>query len=68
MRHAIASLKSDKATGGDGISAEVLKALNDKGITIVTELLNLIYEHGHLPEGSRIHLYSIAKETEYNEM
>ena len=51
VRHAIASLKSDKATGGDGISAEVLKALNDKGITIVTELLNLIYEHGHIPEG-----------------
>ena len=51
VRHAIASLKSDKATGGDGISAEVLKALNDKGTTIATELLNLIYEHGHIPEG-----------------
>ena len=41
VRHAIASLKSDKATDGDGMSAEVLKALNDKGNTIVTELLNL---------------------------
>ena len=32
-------------------TAEVLKILDDKGITILTELLNLIYEHGHIPEG-----------------
>ena len=63
--HAIVSLKSDKATGGNGISAEVLKALNDKGITIVTELLNLIYEHGHIPEGMAP-LFNC--QSKYNEM
>ena len=45
------SLKSNKATGGDAILAEILKALNDNGITMVTQLLNLIYEHEHIPEG-----------------
>ena len=51
VKHAIKSLPTHKAAGGDGITAEVLKTLDNKGITILTELLNLIYEHGHIPEG-----------------
>ena len=50
VRHAIKSLRSNKACGGDGITAEVLKSLNDKGIGIGTELFNLIYDHGYIPE------------------
>ena len=50
VKHAIKSLPTHKAAGRDGITAEVLKTLNGKGITILTELLNLIYEHGHIPE------------------
>ncbi|KAG1682423.1 Craniofacial development protein 2 [Nymphon striatum] len=51
VRFAISSMLDNKAPGGDGLTTEVLKAMNDKGISRITKLLNDIYENGHVPEG-----------------
>lgn len=51
VRFAISSLLENRAPGGDGLTAEVLKAMDDKGISRITKLLNDIYENGHVPEG-----------------
>ena len=44
-------MRNNKAAGLDGIQAEMLKALDDYGIAQLTQLLNSIYETGHLPPG-----------------
>ena len=45
----IKNLKNGKAGGNDEITTEMLKALNDVGIKRITELCNLVYEHGYIP-------------------
>lgn len=50
VNEAIKLMKSNKAGGRDGVTPEILKALDEKGIKRVTELCNLIYTSGEIPE------------------
>ena len=45
----IQSMKKGKATGSDEISTEMLKALNDQKIDVITNLCNIIYNSGVIP-------------------
>jgi len=46
----IQKLTRNKATGSDNIPAEFLQSLGDKGIQVITRLMNLIYNTGVLPD------------------
>ena len=48
VRSAIDSMKTGKAVGGDGISAEMLQALGDFAIDQLTTLFRRIYETGNI--------------------
>ena len=48
--HALRRMKNRKAPGIDEITTEHLKALDDNGIKILTEICNDIYHTGYLPE------------------
>ena len=48
--NALRRMKSRKATGIDDITAEHLKALDDNGINVLTEICNDIYFTGYLAE------------------
>ena len=48
VRCAMASMKSGKAVGGDGIAIEVLQALGDFAIDQLTSLFQKIYETGNI--------------------
>jgi len=50
VRHALKKTKDGKAAGGDGIAAEMIKALEDFGVERTTRLLNKIYDTGEIPE------------------
>ena len=50
IENAIKIMKSGKASGEDGITTEMLKALEDTGLNELTKLSNLIYENGKIPE------------------
>ena len=50
MLHALRRMKNRKAPGVDEITTEHLKALDDKGIKVLTEICNDIYFTGYLPE------------------
>ena len=43
-------MKIGKAAGEDGVTTEMLKALDDTGLKELTKLCNLIYESGKIPE------------------
>ena len=43
------SMKKGKTTGSDEISAEVLRALDDENIDVITNLCNIIYNSGAIP-------------------
>ena len=47
---ALRSMNDGKAPGGDSISAEMLKALDDLGLERLTDLTNKIYNTGYIPE------------------
>ena len=49
VRAATKKMKNGKATGPDGISVELIEALGDFGLVELTELLNKIYDTGHIP-------------------
>ncbi|GFR64021.1 endonuclease-reverse transcriptase [Elysia marginata] len=49
VRSAIRKMKTGKATGPDGVSIELIEALEDYGTEQVTALLNSIYETGNIP-------------------
>ncbi|GFR99132.1 endonuclease-reverse transcriptase [Elysia marginata] len=49
VRAAIRKMKSGKATGPDSIAVEQIEALEEFGITIITDLLNEIYDTGQIP-------------------
>ena len=51
VEHAIENLRNGKARGTDEISSEMLKALDEVGIKVITKLCNLIYESEHIPDG-----------------
>ena len=50
VENAIKSMKNGKAPGDDGVTSEMLQALDQLGVTRVTELCNKIYDTGHIPE------------------
>ncbi|GFS24491.1 endonuclease-reverse transcriptase [Elysia marginata] len=49
VRSAIRKMKTGKATGPDGVSIELIEALEDYGTEQVTAILNSIYETGNIP-------------------
>jgi len=49
VRAATKKMKNGKATGPDGISVKLIKALGDFGLFELTELLNKLYDTGHIP-------------------
>ena len=42
-------MKTGKATGPDGLSIELIEALEEDGIEKVTTMLNEIYDTGQIP-------------------
>ena len=48
--HALKRMKNRKAPGIDEINTEQLKALDDNGLNILTEICNDMYRTGHIPE------------------
>ena len=49
VRFAIKKMKAGKASGPDNITIEMIEPLEDLGVTVLTELLNDIYNTGHIP-------------------
>ena len=49
--HVIENLRNVKASGTDEISSQMLKALDEVGIKVITKLCNLINESEHIPDG-----------------
>ena len=49
MEKAIQSMKKGKATCSDEISTEMLRALDDQNIDVITNLCNIIYNSGVIP-------------------
>ena len=49
MENVIKEIKCGKASGNDAIATEMTKALDDEGITKITELCNLVYDTLYLP-------------------
>ena len=45
----IQSMKKGKATGSDEISTEMLRALDDENIDVITNLCNIMYSSGVIP-------------------
>ncbi|GFO29416.1 RNA-directed DNA polymerase from mobile element jockey [Plakobranchus ocellatus] len=52
-KHVLSKIKQRKATGPDNIPVEAIKALEDFGITEVTNLMNTMYNTGELPKDMR---------------
>jgi hypothetical protein len=50
VRQAIKSVKTNKATGPDGISIEMIQSLDELGLDVMTKLINKIYDTGEIPE------------------
>ena len=50
VRQAIKSMKKNKATGPDGIAAEMIQSLDELGVDVFTKLINKIYDTGEIPE------------------
>ena len=49
MEKTIQSMKKGKATCSDEISTEMLRALDDENIDVITNLCNIIYTSGAIP-------------------
>ena len=49
----IRDLPKGEACGNDNISAELLQSMREKGIQIMTRLINKIYKSGYIPEDFR---------------
>ena len=43
-------MKGKKATGDDDVPEDILKMLGEDGISIVTKLINKLYETGEWPK------------------
>ena len=53
IRKAMKSMRNGKAVGTDGIAKEIIESLGEKGVGIVTEIANKIYENGATPNQMR---------------
>ena len=53
IRKAMNNMKNGKAIGTDGIAKEIIEALGEKGVDILTEIANKIYENGATPNQMR---------------
>ena len=53
MQSTIRDLPKEKACGSDNISAELLQCMGEKGMQIMTRLINKIYKSGYIPEDLR---------------
>ena len=66
------NMKNRKAPGRDEITIEQLKALNEEGLKILTNICNEVYSTGHIPEDLRhsifvkIPLFTIYLVIKYN--
>ena len=49
VEKAIQSMKKGKASSSDEISTEMLRALEDQNIDVITNLSNIIYNSGFIP-------------------
>src|SRR5688572_31564901 len=49
----IKELPKGKACGSDNIAAELLQSMGEKGIEIMSRLINMIYKSRHIPEDFR---------------
>ena len=49
MDKVIKEMKTGKASGNEDITTEMLKALDETGLEKITEICNLIYDTGHIP-------------------
>ncbi|XP_063588673.1 uncharacterized protein LOC134765810 [Penaeus indicus] len=49
VRHAVRKMKKGKAPGPDNITLEIILALDEYGINLLTSLLNKIYDTGMMP-------------------
>lgn len=50
IEKAIRNSKNNKAAGPDEVPSEILKLLDDRGITALHKVFNTIYETGHYPK------------------
>ncbi len=46
VREALKKMKKRKATGDDGIAGEMLEALDEYGVDLLTEIARQVYENG----------------------
>lgn len=46
VRHALCRMKNGKAVGEDGMSAEMMRALDDLSLEVLTDITNKIYDSG----------------------
>ena len=53
IKSVIKQLPKGKACGNDNIAAELLQGMGDKGMEIMTILINKIYRSGYIPEDFR---------------
>ena len=49
----IRDLPKGKACGSDNVSAELLQCMGEKGIQIMTRLINKVFKSGYIPEDFR---------------
>ena len=50
VKEALKNSKNGKAAGEDGITTEMIRALEDFGVDTLTDMFNDMYETGHIPE------------------
>jgi len=65
VEKAIKEMRNRKATGDDNVPGDVLKLLAEGGLTILTELINAIYETGEWPKDfTEVTMTALKKKTQ----
>ena len=64
VEKAIQSMKNGKATGSDEMSTEMLRALDDQDIDVITNICNIIYNSGVTPNNLKQSIFiTLPKES-----